>query len=184
MGEFLHLIGQLLSFFASWVPRLVHVDCRYRGVRFVRGKPPKLAMPGLRFYWPLTTDFAVWPIIARTLQLESQSLVSSDGASVELKVRIVYTVPDPVLLLAELYAPENSIADLALGVTSEIVGGMTVDEITRDIRGTNRQLLQAIRRPMQRVGIRVQLAQIASFTRVLALKHFQETVAREDDGEA
>ena len=170
--EVLQVIGQLFQFIASWVPRLIHVDVRHRGVRFVRGLEPVLVEPGLRVYWPLTTELTVWPVISHTLQLDSQSLRTSDGESVELRLRLVYSTDDPVLLLNTLYEPDDSIPDLALGAAAEVVCSHTLEEMFADIQSTNRELLQATRRPLGRVGVRVRKAQVASLVRVSAIKHF------------
>lgn len=179
--EILQVIGQLFQFIASWVPRMVHIDVRHRGVRFVRGLEPKIARPGLRVYWPLTTELTIWPVISHTLQLESQSLRTRDGESVELRLRLVYSTDDPVLLLNTLYEPDDSIPDLALGAAAEVVCSHTLAEMFGDIQQTNRELLRATRRPLGRVGVRVRKAQVASLVRVTAIKHFGSVPVQEQE---
>lgn len=52
MGEVVGWLGALIEWLAAWVPRLVHIDVRERGVRFVRGMEPCLVEPGLCFSGP------------------------------------------------------------------------------------------------------------------------------------
>ena len=179
--EIFQLISQFLQFLASWFPHLVHIDVRYLGVRFVRGKDATLALPGMRVYWPLTTDLVVWPVISRTLILESQSLRTSDNVTVALKLRLLYTVDDAVLLLTSLHEPDDSIRDLALGAATEVICNHTLDELTADIRQTNRNMLLETRKPLEKVGLRVSLSQLASLAPAVVIQHYGELPVRRSE---
>jgi regulator of protease activity HflC (stomatin/prohibitin superfamily) len=101
MDAALGWIGALVQWFAAWVPRIVHVDVREAGVRFVRGKPAQLAKPGIRFYWPITTVFVIWPTNLQVLRLRSQSLRTKDHVLVELELVVAYVVVDVVQVLMD-----------------------------------------------------------------------------------
>lgn len=175
-------IGQLAEWLAAWIPRIVHVDARCRGVRFVRGKDPTLVKPGITFYWPVMTNLLVWPVITQTLKLRSQSLRTCDHSSVELEILVTYRINDLVALFGELHDPESGIADLCLGAARQIVCCSTLEELERDAKKTDEGLEKEIQKQVRSLGIDIRKARFVSLVPVRPMKHFGLPQPLEHDG--
>lgn len=182
MESALGWIGELVQWLAAWIPRIAHVDVRHRGVRFVRGKEPKLVLPGLTLFWPIMTEMIVWPVITQTLRLRSQSLRTLDHQTIELEILVTYQISDIVALFGELHNPESGISDLCLGAARKVVCTTSLIALEQDVEQTDRQLLDEIRKQVNTLGVRIKRARFVSLVPSRAVKHFGLPQPAEADG--
>lgn len=166
-------LGDLIKWLVQFVPRVVHVNHIHRGVRFVRGREPVIAEPGMRVYWPFTTELIVWPVNLQVLRLSSQTLRTADKQLVEIEILVSYTIHDPVMLFAQLHDPDSGIGDLCLGAARQLVGSETLEHLEENTRATDSALRRHTEKLVANLGIKIKRARFISIAlNPIAHKHF------------
>lgn len=151
----LQWLNDLFLWAAKVVPRLVVVTQRNAGVAFVRGKNVRLWQPGLHLYWPVWTDYIVYPTCLQTVNLAEQTLVSSDGKTVAVNGIVVLKIADPVTLFVEVYEPDRMVRDFCLTAVKRVVCERTLDELLDDHSRIDRMLTGRMRRRLSPYGIQI-----------------------------
>lgn len=149
-------LGQLLQWFASWIPRLQVMPATHRGIRFRRGKIVRVIEPGLYIYLPITTEVESLPVKRQTVNLPTQTLKTKDGTSVAVNVVVVYEITDIERALVDTWDIEQTISDVALVADVEIVTNNTLEWLTTNIAGeVEKALTRRTRSELHPYGVRV-----------------------------
>lgn len=161
-------LGKLMETVGSLFPRLVVVKATHGGVAFVRGKLAKEIRPGLMLYWPIWTDFILYPAVRQSLNLPSQTLTTKDGRSITTSAVLVYEVNDMLKALTVQHDLDDTLRDISLAAVREHDQARTFDELRCE---DGAELRDTIRRRVQKYGVRVCDAWVTDFaeTRVLTL---------------
>jgi regulator of protease activity HflC (stomatin/prohibitin superfamily) len=128
MDAALAWIGQLAEFIGRFFPRLILLDPRTGGVKFVRGRVIKKLRP-LDIYWPLVTTYDTYPVVRQTDNLVTQTIVTKDNRTIAVGGMIVYEVTDVEKLLTTVHHAMRAVQDIALTAIHDVCCNMTWDEL-------------------------------------------------------
>ncbi len=157
-------IGEFVGWLVSWVPHLGICRATHGGVKFSRGKIVKEITPGLFWWWPITTETELTPTAQQTLNLQAQKLTTKDGKTVLIDVVVIFRVEDVIKALVETIDYEDTAADVALEAVTEIVIGLTFDELHEQLCGkVGTQITLRCRSYLKEFGIHVKKCRISDF---------------------
>ncbi len=148
MNEALAWVGQIAGWIGRFIPRWEIIPATHAGVKFVRGHRVVPLAPGIHWWWPVTTTFERYPVVRQATNLRAQTMETKDGITIAVSALIVYEVHDIADLIARTFEADNTIGEVALTATMDVLHGKTWDEI----RGTRRSTLNnALRKAAERV---------------------------------
>ncbi len=133
------------------IPKIMLIRAYECGIKFGRaGKVTKLS-PGLHIYWPLLAEVVQYPTARTTMNLPMQTLTTCGGPYV-VSAALVYRMTNPVLAYAENYDIDDTISDIALLCTAEVVSS----ESTDDLALLEKKLTALARRKLKPFGVHVE----------------------------
>ena len=156
-------LGQLADFLFSLFPRIIIVNPTQRGVRFKYGRHVSEITPGVRCFWPVVTEVEVYPVVRQTLNLDSQTLCTSDGRVVGVAGVVVYSVPNIIDFVTETHDGENCIRDIALMAISEVVTSNEYVYLQNDNKKVRMELRNRMGASLKRFGVSVKQVQLSDF---------------------
>ncbi len=182
MDSALAWIGQIANWFGQFFPRWLIVDTTTGGVKFVRGHTVVPLGPGIHWWWPVTTTYKTYPTARQTDELRSQTLVTTDGKTIDVAALLRYRVSDVAKLLSENYQAQTTIADVSLTAIHDVCCRMSWDELRAEQRkGTLKtKLKNAARRELEGLGVEVLEVTLTDMAICRVLKLKQST---RNDGE-
>lgn len=174
MDSALAWIGQLAEFIGRFFPRLIQLDPRQSGVKFVRGRIVKKLHP-LDVYWPLVTTYDTYPVVRQTDNLVTQTISTKDDRTVAVGGMIVYEVTDVVKLLTTVHNAISTVQDIALTAIHDVCCNMTWDELKAEQRkGTlDTKLRKATEKQLAEYGVRVIKCMLTDLAQTRVLKVIQ-----------
>lgn len=134
MDSALAWIGQIAAWIGQFIPRWQIVDTTRGAVKFVRGSRVVKLGPGLHWFWPVLTDFHVYPTARQAVDLRAQTFVTEDDKTIVVGGLIVYEIEDIEKILAHTYDPEETIRDITLSAIHDVCCQMSWDELKREQR--------------------------------------------------
>lgn len=120
MGEAFAWLGQLFEWFGQFIPRWTIIRTTHGGIKWVRGQRVVELTPGWHMYWPLTTDFIMYPTARQATDLPTQTMETSDGITIVVGVMLAYEVVSLTKLVAQTYDPDQTIHDIAAGAIHDV----------------------------------------------------------------
>ena len=165
MNSAFQWLSDLIRWLGKLVPRIIIVLTTHAGVKWVRGKYPKLLEPGLHFYWPIVTEVTVYPQVRQTANLPCQLLMTSDSKTVMVGGIVVYDVKDMLRALTKTYELDETIRDLSLVAIKKVVISRTLDELRTQQESIDEALTRTLSDQLARqFGIRVIAFYLSDFT--------------------
>lgn len=158
-------LGQLFDWFGQFVPRWKVIRATHGGVKFVSGKKVQVVRPGIIWYWPVTTEIEIIPTARDTINLQSQTVTTSDDKPILLSAMVVVEVRDAVKLLTTTHDPGGLVADVTLAAIYAVVGGFSWAQI-KDLQRTGelgKQLRLQTRRRLEKYGVWVDDVMLTDF---------------------
>lgn len=149
-------IGQVAEWIGQFIPRIRNVRLTHRAVKFRFGKA-YIVEPGLKWYWPLITDFIEYPVVRQAVTLPEQTMVTSDYKTIVIGGMMIYEVEDLLILCSTTFSPDESVRDLSLTAVHDVACKMTWDDLTREQqRGTlDTKLRQGAQHELKTYGVKV-----------------------------
>lgn len=164
MSSALGWIGELVYWFASWLPHLVLVRKTERAVKFVRGKTSEIG-PGLHIFWPITTEVEVHPVVRQVLGLGAQTLTTQDGHAVVADGILVYSIVDLHAFLVENYDTEDSLGDVGQAGVRKAVVSRTFEKIQEARAEVDNLLTREAQKLLAPFGVEVEHLRLVSFAK-------------------
>ena len=180
MGGAFEWLNKIFEYLWIFVPRPYLIISTHRAVRYRRGRKPVLVMPGVRWYWPLTTMVKVINITLRAEEFKSRVYTTKDAKSVALAYTMVYRVSNPVKADSSCDNYEQTIGELGESVLLPIVASNTLqellDELAKDLEecGLNATFTATARKMARRFGVRVMYCRVHTFASTRVFKLLQE----------
>ena len=164
-------IGELIGWFAAWIPRLEIILATERGVKFVRGKKVVQIGPGLRWYWPAMTEIKTCHVNRQALLLDPLTLTTKDQKSVIAGGIVVYTIDDVEKYLVENYDADEAIEDVASSTLKEAITTHSFEDLCEIGPDLDKLLTRLVRSSLRSYGVKVEYARMRDFaaTRVISL---------------
>jgi regulator of protease activity HflC (stomatin/prohibitin superfamily) len=156
MESALAWIGQIADWCGQFIPRWQIVPATHKGLKFVRGSEMKPLDPGIHFWWPATTILQMYPSARQTLDLRTQTLMTTDGKVVAVGGMVTYRVEDIQALLGKTWDADQTIKDICAGVISEVVRECSWADIQTP--AFTKELRHLMRLRLKPFGVRVMRA--------------------------
>lgn len=168
-------VGQLAEWFGRFIPRWEIVDTVHGAIKFVRGSRVVSLGPGIHWFWPLTTDFHVYPIARQAVDLRAQTFVTTDDRVVVVGGLIVYEIDDIEKILAHTYDPEETVRDITLSAIHDVCCRFSWEDLKGEQRrGTlDTKLRREAQRGLEGYGVRVLKTTLTDFAPCRVLKLIQ-----------
>lgn len=150
-------VGQIAEWVGKFIPRWEIVDTVHGAIKFVRGARVVALGPGIHWYWPVLTEFHVYPIARQAVDLRAQTLVTTDDKVVVVGGLIVYEIEDLEKILAHTYDPDQTIRDITISAIHDVCCAMTWADLKREQqRGTlDTKLRRESQKGLSDYGVRV-----------------------------
>jgi regulator of protease activity HflC (stomatin/prohibitin superfamily) len=172
MSSFFPWLDKIFEYIWQFVPKPYLVIWTHRAVRYRRGGKPVLVMPGVRWYWPLTTLVKVINITWRAEEFKSKSIMTKDGITVACGYTMVYRVKNPVRADSSVDDYQQTIGEIGEAYLRPIIGGHTFDELkemnsrTSDELGSlDLALMRNLPKDVRKYGIQVSYCRVHTIAR-------------------
>lgn len=160
-------LNRIFDYLGQFVPKFLLVKCTQRAVKFVRGKPPKLIMPGLHIYWPLTTNVEKDEIVWRWDEFNPTTLTTLDRQPLSIGYTMCWRIVDMIRAYTECDILFDSLGEQAELPLAQIIHAKKYEEV-RDMmaiplgkRGSLDGLLtRKVRREVKRFGVEVDYCRV------------------------
>lgn len=174
MGEALAWIGELVQWFARFIPRFEIIPPTHAAIRYNSRTDEVTALKsGWHWYWPVLHDFQRYPVKRQTIDLRPQKLTTKDDKVILVGALIAYEIKDIKAILAETWDAEETTRDSALRATTRVVLGLAWDELKEEARkGTlDTKLRREAQKALEPYGVSVLEMSLTDLTptRVYAL---------------
>ncbi len=181
MGDAFAWIGQIVEWLGQFIPRLRIIRTTHQGIKWVKGKHPKVLHPGLAVYWPLVTEFLEYPTARQGVELRSQTIVTTDDKVIIVAGILVYSVPDIMKLCAETFDPDQTIRDLTLSAVHDVCCKLSWEELKQGQRkGTlDTKLRNTAKDALQDYGVDVLMLTLTDLAPGRVLRLVQSTAKGE-----
>lgn len=170
MNDALSWIGEIIRAVGQLIPRLIIVKATHRGVKWVQGKKVREMLPGLHWYWPVTTDAEVIVSARQTLNLPSQALLTTDNKPIVFGCLIVYSIRDVILAVGEKnWDVDTTVCDIGQSAVTAVVSTLSFEEV-KDLKTTAERITQECRKKLKQFGVAVHRCAVTDFTACKMLK--------------
>lgn len=165
LGDLLHWLGNLL-------PRWQLLRSTEAGVRF--GRRGNVLLKGPRIVWwlPCVQDLETVPVARQVIDLEPQTLMTSDNQTIIAGGVIVYTITDLEKYLVENYDAESSIEEVACAALRDAIVTKELGEIQKNNRKTvDNDLTRQAKDHLEEFGIEVERMRLTNFSTAKIINH-------------
>ena len=161
MNSALGWLGDLVAVLASVVPRLAHVRATHRGVKFVRGRTREIG-PGLHWWWPVTTEIEVLPVVRQYAALSEQALQTKDGETVSVDGFLSFEIHDLHRFVTEAYDAAEDLDELGQAAVRKAIIALRLPEIQSGRVKLDHRLTKEATELLEPLGITVLDLQLKS----------------------
>lgn len=167
-------VGQVFEWFGQWIPAKVLVDPTHAAVKFVRGKPGVTLGAGMHFFWPITTTFHTYPVARQTVDLRSQTFMTTDEITAIAGGLVVYEVSDVELLLGHTFEADSTIKEISIGEIHGVLCSMSWSEIRTALASgkLDTRLRVEVRKALEKYGVRVINVTLTDLAKCRVIKLF------------
>lgn len=169
MNEVLGWFGSLMETLINLFPRRVIVNVTEGGVKFVGGKKVVPFGPGIVWYWPFWTEIKKIITAEQPVNLEDQTLVTSDGQTVKVGAVLIYEVVDVVKALAENGNVDELIVNECMAAVQQMVSKRTFEEIKNGRAKIEKVMTGLMQKKLDRYGVKVYRSAITEFAKTRSI---------------
>jgi Membrane protease subunits, stomatin/prohibitin homologs len=154
-------IGKFFEWFAAFKPSRDVVPSTHGWIKWVGGFRHGYRIEtgtggGVVWYWPITTELLLFPVVRQTTPLPSQVITTTDGKTIAVSGMLVYEVFDVEKLLAHTYDVDDTVKDIAQSALTDVLTRMTWDDIMKGQGKTlDTKLKNAAKKELEDYGVRV-----------------------------
>lgn len=170
MDAALGWIGDLVRYCARLVPRLQLVRITERAVKFRWGKAVEVG-PGLHWWWPVTTEMDIVPVVRQVLSLSEQTIQTSEGKTVVADAIIVYSITDLYTFLVENHDADANVAELAAAGVRKAILSTPLAEVVGGRAKFDNRLTSEAQKSLKGFGVEVEALRLQSFAEGHVLIH-------------
>jgi len=163
-------LGDFFRFLFSLLPHLIIVRATHAGICWRHGSKPVIWNPGLHVYWPLVSEYELYPTVEQSLDLPTQTLDTADGETIAVSGVVVYEISQIDRILGRVYDPEKTVSDACRLVVKRMVTRATREELQQGYEEFDRNLTEQIQQRVARYGVKVLEAAMSDFSPTYVLK--------------
>lgn len=159
---------------ASLFPvRIVH--SYEQGVLFTKGIDRKLLQPGIHFFVPGYQSIHMESTVPQTLNLPTQSFVTTDLYDVSVSSNLEYQIFDVRKMWVGVQDLGTSVTNTGMGYLSRFGRDNTFDELCRDTSGLERKITEALNVKLAPWGTKVNEFYVTDVSRTVGLRHYNDS---------
>ena len=126
-------IGYIVEWFGHFKPRRDVVPTTHGWIKWVAPFWGEMRVEtgraGSVWYWPLTTEMLMYPIVRQTTPLPSQVVTTADNRTIAVSGMLVYEVADVEKLVGHTYDADDTVKDVAQSALMDVVGRLSWEQI-------------------------------------------------------
>lgn len=158
-------IGEIIHWFADWIPRLqlvvkghAAVVFRPRGVKVHTG-------PKLFFWWPAVSEYDDEPVVRQIRQTDFFYIETADGNCIAVQVTIAFRIVDIETFLVENEDADDSIVEAAEFAARNVVKQKGMNVLQEENAPVNNALKREAQKPLEDLGVEVEYVRLNTLTR-------------------
>lgn len=173
MSSLFQWFESLISWFGLFIPRRIIVRKTDRLIKFKWNGEVSEEMPGMRFYWPISTEVEEITIVRQPLDVKSFSLVTKDNIPVIVDATVVYRIDDAIKFMSENFDSYTAVSEAVSASLRDILSQKTFREI-QESEDINDELTRIAQEDTEDFGVEIYYCRLQNFTYCIpiALSHF------------
>lgn len=180
-------LNDVAEWLGNLIPRWALLQIDEGGVKYLPGGRVKVLLPGIYWWWPVTTNVVTIDIRRQTLTF-GQRLTTKDDVTVQCNTVIVFTVDDVVKAIVDTTDFEDTIGEVAQKLTMKPVMSREFRAVCDDIADNNEmrnEVTRGAKKLLSDYGVNVLDGYVCDFTRTRVFSHEGDgmAIATEEDDE-
>ncbi len=166
-------LNDVAGWFGDLIPRWDLLQVDEGGVKYLPGGKVKVLVPGIYWWWPVTTNVVTVDIERQTLTF-GQRLTTADDVSVQCNTVIVFRICDVVKYLVKTKDGEDTVGEVAQKLTLKPVMSRRFRAVCDDIATTNEmrnEVTRGAKKLLPDYGVEVLDGYVCDFTRTRVFSH-------------
>lgn len=161
-------IGSIIEWFGLFIPRRVIVRKTDRLIKFTYNGKVIEKDPGIRWYWPFTTEVVELTIVRQPLDIRATRFTTKDNIACIADCTVVYWIEDPVKFLTENYDGHLALSECVSSNLRSILSDMDFAEIQHS-ESVNESLTSIISDQVDDFGVEIEYVRLQDFTFVIPI---------------
>jgi regulator of protease activity HflC (stomatin/prohibitin superfamily) len=159
----------LLDKLFIWLPRVLVIRAteggvKWRGRLFRKGVKIIKMLPGIHWYWPLTTDYEVTVTARYPTDIGTMSVVTSDGRSVIVSGSVVSWVNDVEAALGERnWDVHATLKEMVQFYIATAIRSRTLDEFLEEWETITTEITDSSKAEMKKFGVHVERVLLSDY---------------------
>lgn len=162
-------IGEIFNALLKLIPWLVIVPATHAGVAFVRGHRVTEWKPGLHWYWPVATTYALMVMVRQTQLIQTRVIMTKDLKTVMVGALVTYYVDDVVQAVTKIADLPSDVMERSQGAIFSEIADHTLEEIQADRVDFSRKLTERVGAALNGYGVQILQVQLTEFAPCRAL---------------
>lgn len=173
MSSLFQWFESLISWFGLFIPRRIIVRKTDRLIKFKWNGDVGEELPGMRFYWPITTEVEEITVVRQPLDIKSFSLVTKDNIPVIVDATVIYKIVDAVQFMSENFDSYTAVSEAVSASLRNILCQKTFKEIQESV-DIDDELTENAQEDTEDFGVEIYYCRLQNFTYCIpiSLNHF------------
>lgn len=165
------MIEKLIDFFLSLIDQIIPISIinqTDKGVRLRFGQFKEVLQPRWHYKIPFVDEVVKHTVLWTTLSTPAQSLTTSDGKDVVLKMVIKYRISDIETFLLEVWDAVDAISDMTQGIAFDMIKNKTWEEVQHD--DAKKEITRKARVEAKRWGIEIDTVTLSDLAKIRSIR--------------
>lgn len=147
-------VQDFADWFARFIPKWRTVPSTHGWVKFMDGKVLSGVGPKIVWWWEVTTELHLYPVVRQTISLPTQVITSADGIEFAVSSMLVYEISDLERIYAHTYDPEETVRDIVASSLHDVLADMRWEEVQTGGRKLRTKLKAEAARDLAEYGVK------------------------------
>jgi len=163
MSSLFQWFESIINWFGLFIPRRVIVKKTDRLIKFKWDGEVTEEMPGMRFYWPITTEIEEITVVRQPLNIKPFSLVTRDNFPVVVDATVVYKIVDAIQFMSENFDSYTAVSEAVSASLRNILSQKTFKEIQQSL-DIDEELTTNAQEDTEDFGVEIYYCRLQNFT--------------------
>lgn len=158
----------LINWFALFIPRRVIVRQTDKMIKFTWDGDAKEIEPGMRWYWPFTTDTQIVTVVRQPLDLPEIKFVTKDMVPCVADATVVYEISNVVAFVTMNFDGYICVAESVNAALRNKLASMNFADIqtSENLAG---ELTQIVQEDLEEFGVEIHYVRLQDFSYALPI---------------
>ena len=176
------MFDRLLDIFLSFGNKIsfFQVVNQYEvGVKLRLGKLVSIAHPGLNFKYPFLDCILTTNGVSTTVQLQAQTLTTSDDICLMVGTVVRYSISQPELFLLEIWDGAGVLSDTVMGIVKQVIS----DHPFKDLNSEDicQVILRKSRTKLSKYGLKIEAVTFSDFGKIKTIRLISNDALNSDE---